>query len=148
MASLQQEPSGMFHIVIRVGGKRFKRSLKTKIESNALSKRDEIDETLTLLKRKKVAVPEGTTVIDFLLESAGVNASTPKTENETEVSPQVAQTGFAKTRVQWFFLTQFPTATWRSRLFECFTFTNGICFEFYPRHSMWLTSRANTCKTM
>jgi len=67
MASLQQEPTGVFHVVVRIGGKRYKRSLKTKIESKAIAKRDEIGETVSLIKRGRIVVPEDVSVIDFLL---------------------------------------------------------------------------------
>ena len=67
MASLQQEPTGVFHIVVRVHGKRYKRSLDTKIETHALARCDEIEETVSLIKRGKLEVPQNVAPIDFVL---------------------------------------------------------------------------------
>ena len=75
MASLQQEPTGVFHIVLRLGGKRYKRSLHTKVESKAISRRDEIQETVDLLRRGKIKIPEGTAAIDFVLHDEDAPAS-------------------------------------------------------------------------
>ncbi len=67
MASLQCEAAGVFHVVFRLKGKWFKRSLDTKAESRALSRRDEIDETLDLLKRGRLEIPEGIQPQEFVL---------------------------------------------------------------------------------
>ncbi len=67
MASIQQEPTGMFHVVVRIEGKRYKRSLQTKIASEAACKRDEIQETIDLIKRNRIQVPDGVRIIDFVM---------------------------------------------------------------------------------
>lgn len=87
MASLQREPTGVFHIVARIGGKRFKRSL----ESKAIAKRDEIDETIKLLKRGKIVVPDGLSAIDFVLGKTEIEipAPTPSTNEPVTGAPNV-----------------------------------------------------------
>lgn len=90
MASLQQEPTGVYHIVIRFDGRRYKRSLKTKFESVAIAKRDEIDETIKLLKRGKIVVPEGRSGIDFILgETEVVAPAPPPSEMKVDRPPRV-----------------------------------------------------------
>ena len=85
MASLQQEPTGVFHIVIRIDGKRFKRSLGTKSESKAIALRDEITELVDLVKRGIVQVPEQISLIDFLL--SGGKLKIPKEEPKQKPIP-------------------------------------------------------------
>ncbi|MCA9194136.1 MAG: tyrosine-type recombinase/integrase [Planctomycetales bacterium] len=67
MASLQQEPTGVFHVVFRHRGKRFKRSLNTKSQSTALARCDEINETLDLIKRGRLGIPPGVAQDQFIL---------------------------------------------------------------------------------
>lgn len=74
MASLQQEPTGTFHIVLRLDGKRYKRSLRTKIESKAVARRDEIQETINLLRRGRLSVPDGVAAIDFVMNDPDASA--------------------------------------------------------------------------
>jgi integrase len=89
MASLQQEPTGVWHVVVRIEGKRYKRSLGTKIESEANCRRDEIQETIDLVKRNRIRVPEGVKAIDFVLANGElekvkkVNPSTPSPQSPT-----------------------------------------------------------------
>ncbi len=49
MASLQQESTGVYHVVFRFQGRRFERSLETKIGSIAESRKQEIEETVDQL---------------------------------------------------------------------------------------------------
>lgn len=77
MASLQQEPTGTFHVVIRFQGKRAKRSLKTKSETQAKALLEEIDETIDLVKRGKIAVPDDQTIFNFLMKGS-VKEDPPK----------------------------------------------------------------------
>ncbi len=67
MASLQQVATGTYHIVIFHGGKRHKRSLGTKKESQALVRKEEIEETLDLIKRGRISIPESISLIDFAM---------------------------------------------------------------------------------
>ena len=82
MASLQQEPTGVFHIVVRINGKRFKRSLATKSESQAILNRDEITEMIDLVKRGKVQVPDNVPIIDFVLSGGRLPAPKPIASKE------------------------------------------------------------------
>ncbi|MEX1028235.1 MAG: tyrosine-type recombinase/integrase [Candidatus Paceibacterota bacterium] len=67
MASLQQEPTGTFHVTFRFAGRRFKRSLQTKSRSKAETRRDEIQETVELIKRGRLSVPESVAAADFIM---------------------------------------------------------------------------------
>ncbi len=67
MASLQKEPTGTFHTVIRIDGQRFKRSLQTKNEQDARLRKDELQETLELINRGRISVPDDCTTLDFPL---------------------------------------------------------------------------------
>jgi len=75
MASLQQEPTGTFHVVVFFEGKRYKRSLRTKRESAALVRKDEIEETLGLVKRGRLIVPPSVNTIDFVLAGGRLTAN-------------------------------------------------------------------------
>ncbi len=67
MASLQQEPTGVFHIVFRYDRRRFKRSLETKTQSIALARLEEIEEALSLLKCGRLEIPESVPSDAFIL---------------------------------------------------------------------------------
>lgn len=67
MASLQQFPSGNFHITFQFGGKRFKRSLKTKDKRQATSLRARLEETIRLIELGRIELPESVDVPTFLL---------------------------------------------------------------------------------
>ena len=54
MASLQQFPSGSFHISIQFGGKRYKRSLKTKNLRKAKAMKARAEETAMLVKQGRI----------------------------------------------------------------------------------------------
>ncbi|MFK8115315.1 MAG: tyrosine-type recombinase/integrase [Rubripirellula sp.] len=85
MASLQLEPTGTFHIVCRIDGKRYKRSLRTKVESTAVARRDEIQETINLLRRGRISLPDGAAVIDFVMADG-------KTDPKPKQAPVQADT--------------------------------------------------------
>lgn len=88
MASLQIETTGVYHIVFRFQGRRFKRSLETKIETVALARREEVDETIQLLKSRRIAVPENVPAEAFILAGGRVDAIKPeKGKAATDVSP-------------------------------------------------------------
>ncbi|MFK7736998.1 MAG: hypothetical protein AB8B50_13265 [Pirellulaceae bacterium] len=67
MASLQQEPTGVFHIVFRYQRRRFKRSLATKTESIALARLEEIEEAIRLLQDGRIQIPEKVSTDAFIL---------------------------------------------------------------------------------
>jgi hypothetical protein len=73
MASLQQFPSGNFHIKFDFGGKRFKRSLKTKDKREAISRRARLEETLRLVELGRIELPESVDVPTFLLSDGKTN---------------------------------------------------------------------------
>lgn len=81
MASLQHEPTGKFHIVFRVQGKRIKRSLGTDIESKAIARRDEIQETIDLIKRGKLSVPNDVSLADFVMADGDLQAIAKKADD-------------------------------------------------------------------
>ena len=91
MASLQQEPTGVFHIVVRINGKRFKRSLATKSESQAILNRDEITEMIDLVKRGKVQVPDNIPLIDFVLSGGRLPAPKPLASKEPKPTATKSQ---------------------------------------------------------
>ncbi|MEZ6136972.1 MAG: tyrosine-type recombinase/integrase [Pirellulaceae bacterium] len=91
MASLQKESTGVFHIVFRFHGRRFKRSLETKVHSIAVTRQQEIEETIVLLKRDRIGVPDGIPAEEFILAGgqvsqirrrAGTDVATNASSNE------------------------------------------------------------------
>ncbi len=70
MASLQREPTGMFHITFCYGGKRFKRSLNTKSEKKALGRKANIEETIDLVERGRLNVPTGADTTQFFQKAS------------------------------------------------------------------------------
>ena len=67
MASLQQFPSGNFHITFQFGGKRYKRSLKTKDKRQAMSLRARVEETVRLIELGRIELPNSVDIPTFLL---------------------------------------------------------------------------------
>ena len=86
MASLQQEPTGVFHIIIRISGKRFKRSLGTKLESQAIARRDEIEETIDLINRERLQIPDHMSAIDFVLANGKPSNGSPSTKPQSSIA--------------------------------------------------------------
>ena len=79
MASIHQRPDGNWHISFRLGGKQFKPSLKTTIESKAKAKQAVIEETLQLIDTGRIPLPANAThqeVINFIL-SGGKQTAKP-----------------------------------------------------------------------
>ncbi len=77
MSSLQKDPSGNFHICFRFGGRRFKRSLKTKSEKKANVSLAKLDERLWMLESGHLEIPSDVGVADFLI--VGKDAKKKKT---------------------------------------------------------------------
>ncbi len=67
MAWLEREPSGQFHIRFRIGSRKFKRSLKTKNESEAETRRIRLEETLRLVESGRLTVPAKVDLATYLL---------------------------------------------------------------------------------
>lgn len=94
MASLQKVSTGHFHISFRMFGKRFKRSLKTRSEKRATTKRIRVEETIELIETGRLDIPDGIDVAQFVLNDGRfpsrpaviVKASTGGTSDETSCS--------------------------------------------------------------
>lgn len=76
MASLQQDPSGNFHVVFRFVGTRFKRSLKTKQVQKAEAARIRLEENIALVESGRLELPEDVDVPIFLLSDGKLNGKT------------------------------------------------------------------------
>jgi integrase len=77
MASLQRDPSGIFHICFRYGGVRFKRSLKTSDPRKASAATVRVDENIRLAETGRIVIPDDADIPAFLL-SDGKLSSRPK----------------------------------------------------------------------
>lgn len=90
MASLQKEPTGVFHIVFRYDGKRFKRSLETKTQSIALARLEEIESAIRLIQEGRILVPENVATDAFILAAGRIDAIKPprNTKASIEVGPK------------------------------------------------------------
>ncbi len=73
MSWLEQRSSGGFHIVFRLGGERFKRSLKTTKRNVAESRQVRLEENLRLLDPGRLEIPCGADVAAFLLSDGKLN---------------------------------------------------------------------------
>ncbi len=67
MAWLEREPSGQFHIRFRIGSRKFRRSLKTKNESEAETRRVRLEETIRLVESGRLTVPADVDLPTYLL---------------------------------------------------------------------------------
>ncbi len=67
MAWLEREPSGQFHVRFRIGSRKFKRSLKTKNESEAKTRRVRLEETVRLVESGRLTVPANVDLPTYLL---------------------------------------------------------------------------------
>ena len=77
MAAIQQFPNGTFHITFRFGGRRYKRSLKTKSRRQATSLLARLEDTIRLVEIGRIDLPETVDIPSFLL-SDGRAVSKPK----------------------------------------------------------------------
>ena len=83
MGSLQQDPSGNYHVCFRFGGKRFKRSLHTLAEDHARTLLGRIEENARLAERGRLVVPEGADIPTFLLSDGKLGAPVALPETVT-----------------------------------------------------------------
>ena len=68
MAWLQEDPtSGNQHICFRFGGKKFRRSLRTKDKKKATRKLNRLEETIELIDSGRVELPTNVDIPTFLL---------------------------------------------------------------------------------
>ncbi len=58
---------GRYNIILRFGGKRFVRSLKTSDEDVALARKLRVEENIQLVESGRLQIPEGADVVTFLL---------------------------------------------------------------------------------
>ncbi|MAT73487.1 MAG: hypothetical protein CMJ58_28730 [Planctomycetaceae bacterium] len=73
MAWLEQRPSGAYHIVFRLDGTRFSRSLKTKSHKEALARRLRVEENLKLIETGRLSAPADADLVTFLLSDGKLN---------------------------------------------------------------------------
>lgn len=92
MASLQQETTGVFHIVFRFKRRRYKRSLATKNQAAAFALKSEIEETMDLLERGRIGVPESVDPIDFILAGGKEELLAERTSRDVRNETPVALT--------------------------------------------------------
>ena len=74
MASLQQDPSGNFHICFRFARRRFKRSLKTANKRKADAACTRLDENIRLVDSGRLSLPQDADVATFLLSDGKLDA--------------------------------------------------------------------------
>ena len=74
MAWLQADPSGNYHVSFRFGGRKFKRSLRTKDGANAEGRRLRLEENIRLVESGRLAIPSEADVPTFLLSDGKLNS--------------------------------------------------------------------------
>jgi len=72
MAWIQKDRSDNYHVCFRLGGRKFKRSLKTASDTDAENAKRHIDENIRLVERGILTIPPGADVPDFLLSDGKV----------------------------------------------------------------------------
>jgi hypothetical protein len=70
LAWLQQVPSGFYHISFRFGGRKFKRSLKTKNLRNASSRKVRMEDNIRLLESGIIELPPAVDGASYLLSES------------------------------------------------------------------------------
>ena len=73
MAWLEQKDSGTFHVVFRISEEKYRRSLKTKLHREALSRKLRIEENLKLVETGRLTVPDDADLVSFLLSDGKLN---------------------------------------------------------------------------
>src|SRR4051794_32757818 len=74
MAWKELERSGVYHVGLRLGGRKFTRSLNTNDEAEADSAVACIEENLRLIERGRLEIPKGADLMSFLLSNGKVSA--------------------------------------------------------------------------
>ena len=74
MAWKELERSGVYHVGLRLGGRKFTRSLNTEEEAEADSAVACIEENLRLIERGRLEIPKGADLMSFLLSNGKVSA--------------------------------------------------------------------------
>lgn len=80
MAWLDRERSGIYHLGFNYGGRRFKRSLRTRDERSAEATLHRVEENIRLVTTGRLKIPLEADVPTFLI-SDGALSSAPSTES-------------------------------------------------------------------
>ncbi|APZ94899.1 hypothetical protein [Fuerstiella marisgermanici] len=67
MASLQTDPSGNYHVKFRLGGRQYRRSLRTKLRRKAEAAASHVEENIRLISEGRMTLPTSADVPTFLL---------------------------------------------------------------------------------
>mgnify|MGYP002637339548 FL=1 len=67
MASLQNDPSGNYHVKFRFGGRQYRRSLRTKLRRKAEAAASHVEENIRLITEGRMTLPAGADIPTFLL---------------------------------------------------------------------------------
>lgn len=67
MASLQTYPSGNYHIKFRMGGRQYRRPLRTKLRRRAEAPASHVEQKIRLISEGRMTLPSGADVPTFLL---------------------------------------------------------------------------------
>ena len=73
MAWLERDPSGNYHIAFRFGGRKFRRSLRTKTKRQAEARCARLEENSQLVESGRLTIPDGADVAAFLLSDGKLN---------------------------------------------------------------------------
>ncbi|MGB7344854.1 tyrosine-type recombinase/integrase [Rubripirellula reticaptiva] len=80
MAWLQNDPSGNFHISFRFAGRKYKRSLKTKNETEAQTRLHRLEENIRLVESGRLELPDNADAPIFLLSDGKLESKRSATE--------------------------------------------------------------------
>jgi hypothetical protein len=83
MAWLERDATGYFSLCLRIGTKRFKRSLQTKNEKHAELLTARVEENLLLVERGRLEIPQTADVVTFLLSDGRLQGAIKIPENVT-----------------------------------------------------------------
>ncbi len=72
MAGLEVR-DGRFNIILRYGGKRFVRSLKTSDETEAFARKSRVEENIRLIESGRLTIPENADLLTFLLSDGKIS---------------------------------------------------------------------------
>lgn len=67
MPWLEQRPNGLFHVAFRFGGRKLKKSLRTKDVRTAEARLHQLEENIRLLEKGRIELPDDADVVEFLL---------------------------------------------------------------------------------
>jgi integrase len=67
MPWLEQRPNGQYHLSFRFGGRKLKKSLRTKDARTAEARLRQVEENIRLLEKGRIELPDDADVVEFLL---------------------------------------------------------------------------------